>query len=562
MELLAYIVLILALAIPLVIFVPSGLKIFFNLGTSIILSLAGGFFVFNIVQQGQVTYPIYQLPFIGVLKFQADLLSVVFMAIISVSSLLVSIYSVGYIKPERDGSRMNMYVIAYNYLIISMYLVCVVQNLMAFLIVWEIMFFCSFLLVIIEHEKLRTIRSGLIYLVHMHIGVTLLMTAVAILYLRTGESDFSSIIQYCKDHSDLPIFLLFFCGFGFSLAIIPLHTWSPDTYASAPPHISALMSGAMKNLGIYGIIRVLTFIQDSHIEIGIMMILIGSLSAIYAILNAIIQNDMKRALAYSSMENIGIIIIGLGVGFLGIGLQDYSLAYLGLCGSLLHVINHSMFKCLLFLAAGSVQKSINMMNMNLMGGLIKTMPVTSLLFLIASLSICGLPPFNGFISQFLLYGGILEGLNASNVNAEVFLLIALIVLALSGGLSIFNYTKMFGISFLGTSRTERSRIAAEANLWLLIPQFLLVLLILSVDIFPFKYINLLNNVVYMFVPKTHILATRLFDSSQNIALITMVFLILVLTLMVLRYYLVPKSKIAYGPTWEGGNILKSPRNQY
>lgn len=562
MESLAYIILILALAVPFVIFIPSGLKIYFNLGTSLILSLAGAFVIYIVVQQGQVTYPIYQLPFIGILKFQADLLSAVFIAIISVSSLLVSIYSVGYIKPERDGSRMNMYVIAYNYLVISMYMVCMIQNLMAFLIVWEIMSFCSFLLVIIEHEKLRTIRSGLSYLVHMHIGVTLLMAAVALLYLRTGETDFSSIILYCKDHSDFPIFILFFCGFGFKLAIIPMHTWAPDTYTSAPPHISALMSGAMKKLGIYGIIRVLTFIQDSQVEIGIFMIMIGSLSAMYGIINAIIQNDMKRALAYSSIENIGIIVMGLGIGFLGIGMQDYSLAYLGLCGSLLHVINHTMFKSLLFMAAGSVQNSINMMNMNQMGGLVKTMPITSLLFLIASLSICGLPPFNGFISEFLLYGGILEGLNASKVNAEVFLLIALIMLALSGGLSIFNYAKMFGVSFLGTPRTERARLASEANLWLIIPQVIFVLLILSVDLFPLGYINLLNNVVYMFVPKTHTFASRLFDSSQNIAMITMVFLSLVLILVAIRHYLVPKSKITYGPTWGSGYLVKSPKIQY
>ncbi len=552
----------LALAVPLVIFIPSIFKIYFNLGTSLLLSLSGAFVVFNIIQQGKVEYPVYQLPFIGELKFQADLLSAVFIAIISVSCLLVSIYSIGYMKPERDGSRMNMYVIGYNYLIISMYMVCMVQNLMAFLIVWEIMSFCAFLIVIIEHEKLRTIRSGLSYLVHMHIGVTFLMVAVALLYLRTGQTDFSSIISYCNNYSDFSIFLLFFCGFGFKLAVIPMHTWSPDTYASAQPHISALMSGAMKKLGIYGIIRVMTFIQDSQVDIGIFMIIIGSLSVIYGIINAIIQNDMKKALAYSSVENIGIIIMGLGIGFLGIGVQDYSLAYLGLCGSLLHIINHSMFKSLLFMAAGSVQNSINMMNMNQMGGLVKTMPITSLLFLIASLSICGLPPFNGFISEFLLYGGILEGLNASKVNAEVFLLIALIVLALSGGLSIFNYTKMFGISFLGTPRTERARFASEANLWLIVPQVIFVLLILSVDLFPFRYINLLNNVVYMFVPKTHTIASRLFDSSQNIALATMVFLVLVLILVAIRYYLVPKSKKIYGPTWGGGYLVKTPKLQY
>jgi hydrogenase-4 component B len=247
---------------------------------------------------------------------------------------------------------------------------------------------------------------------------------------------------------------------------------------------------------------------------------------------------------------------------LGIGMQDFSLAYLGLCGSLLHTINHTMFKSLLFMSAGSVQSSINMMNMNQMGGLVKTMPITSFIFLIASLSICGLPPFNGFVSEFFLYGGILEGLNATNVIAEVFLLVALIVLALSGGLSLFNYAKMFGISFLGTPRSERARTATETNWWLLVPQLILVLFILSVDLFPFRYISALNNVVYMFVPRTHTFASRLFESSQNIALITMVFLVLVLALMLVRHFAVSKAKIKYGPTWGCGYLVKSPKVQY
>lgn len=562
MQVLYLFVFAIALSLPFVIFLPSKLKGAFNLFISSMLSVAGSILAFIIFTQGKVVFPVYQLPFIGNLIFEADLLSAVFITIISISSLLGAIYSMGYMKPERDGSRMNMYVMSYNYLVISMYLVCMIQNLMAFLIIWEIMSFCSFLLVIIEHEKLRTVRAGLTYLINMHIGVTLLMTAVALIYLRTGETEFSSIANYCKNFADMPLFLLFFAGFGFKLAIVPLHSWAPDTYTVSTPHIAALMSGAMKKLGIYGIIRVLTYIQDSQIEIGIFMIVIGSISAIYGIVNAIMQNEIKKALTYSSIENIGIIIMGLGIGFLGIGMQDYSLAYLGLCGSLLHVINHTMFKSLLFMSAGAVQNSINILNMNQMGGLVKTMPITSFLFLIASLSICGLPPFNGFVSEFFLYGGILEGLNATNVIAEVFLLIALIVLALSGGLSLFNYAKMFGISFLGTPRSERARTAQEANGWLLAPQIILILFILSVDLFPFRYINALNNVVFMFVPRSHIFASRLFASSQNIALITMVFLVLILVLMIIRHYAVPKTMIKHEPTWGCGYTAKSPKVQY
>ena len=562
MQVLYIFVFVIALSLPLVIFLPFRFKGFFNLFITSMLSISGSILAFIIFTQGEVDFPVYQLPFIGNLRFQADLLSAVFITIISISALLGSIYSMGYMKPERDGSRMNMYVMSYNYLVISMYLVCMIQNLMAFIIIWEIMSFCSFLLVIIEHEKLRTVRAGLTYLINMHIGVTLLMTAVALIYLRTGETDFSSIANYCKNYADMPLFLLFFAGFGFKLAIIPLHSWAADTYTVAPPHIAALMSGAMKKLGIYGIIRVLTYIQDSQIEIGIFMIVIGSISAIYGIINAIMQNEIKKALTYSSIENIGIIIMGLGIGFLGIGMQDYSLAYLGLCGSLLHVINHTMFKSLLFMSAGAVQNSINMLNMNQMGGLVKTMPITSFLFLIASLSICGLPPFNGFVSEFFLYGGILEGLNATNVIAEVFLLIALIVLALSGGLSLFNYAKMFGISFLGTARSERARTAQEANIWLLVPQFILIIFILSVDLFPYRYINALNNVVFMFIPKSHLFASKLFESSQNIALISMVFLLLILVLMVIRHYAVPKTMIKQGPTWGCGYTAKSAKVQY
>jgi formate hydrogenlyase subunit 3/multisubunit Na+/H+ antiporter MnhD subunit len=570
MEFIPQIVLWIAFLIPVVIFIPFNYKGYFNLFTTFILSSAGLLFATHIFLKGEVEYPIFDLPFIGDIRVEADLLSGVFIGIISVSAILASIYSMGYIKPERDGSRMNMYVLSYNYLVIAMYLVCVVQNLMAFIIIWEVMSFCSFLLVITEHEKLRTVRSGLSYLIHMHVGVTFLMLAVALVYLKTGQADFASIATYCQasadfpifDHPDFPIFLLFFLGFGFKLSVIPLHTWGPDTYSSAPPQIAALMSGAMKKLGIFGIIRVLTYIQHSHVEIGIFMILIGCASAIYGIVNAIIQNDMKRALTYSSVENVGIIVMGLGIGILGVGVQDYSLAYLGLCGALLHVINHTMFKSLLFMSAGAVQNSINMMNMNQMGGLIKTMPINSFIFLIASLSICGLPLFNGFISEFLIYGGILEGLNAADVTAEVFLLIALICLALSGGLSIFNYAKMFGISFLGSPRTERARTAEEPNFWLIVPQISWVMLIFSVDLFPSRYIKMLDHVIYMFVPRTHVFANRLFTASQNIALITIVFMVLVLALLLIRHYAVPKSKVVYGPTWGCGYLAPTHRLQY
>ncbi len=570
MEFLPRIVLWITFLIPLVIFIPFNFKGYFNLFTTTLLSVAGILFSASIFTNGQVGFPVFDLPFIGDIRVKADLLSGVFIAIISVSALLSSVYAMGYIKPERDGSRMNMYVLSCNYLVISMFLVCVVQNMMAFIIIWEIMSFCSFLLVVTEHEKLRTVRSGLSYLIHMHVGVTFLMMAVALIYLKVGKTDFAAIAPYCLapsdfpifGYSDFPIFLLFFLGFGFKLSVIPLHTWGPDTYSSAPPQIAALMSGAMKKLGIFGIIRVLTYVQHDHTIIGIFMILIGCFSAIYGIVNAIIQNDMKRALTYSSVENVGIIVMGLGIGILGLGMQDYSLAYLGLCGALLHVINHTMFKSLLFMSAGAVQNTINMMNMNQMGGLVKTMPVNAFIFLIASLSICGLPMFNGFISEFLIYGGILEGLNAADVTAEVYLLIALVCLALSGGLSIFNYAKMFGVSFLGTPRTERARMAEEPNLWLIFPQLIWVVLIFSVDLFPSHYIKMLDHVIYMFVPRTHVFANRLFTASQNIALITIVFLLLIVLLLVIRHYAVPKHKIKYGPTWGCGYLAPTHKLQY
>jgi len=548
--------------VPVVVFVPYQLKNYFNLLVTSLFSIAGLFVAVHIFLNGNIMFPVFGLPFIGPIRVEADLLSAVFISIIAISALLGAIYAVGYIKPEREGSRMNMYTMAYNFLIVSMYLVCVIQNLIAFMIIWEIMSFCSFLLVITEHEKLRTIRSGLSYLITMHIGVTFFMIAVALIYLRTGNVEFASIMEYCKSYQDFPIFLLFFAGFGFKLAIIPLHTWAPDTYMAAQPQIAAIMGGTMKKLGIYGIIRVLTHIQDSHMEIGIFMIVIGCASALYGIINAIVQNDMKRALTYSSIENIGLIIMGLGIGILGVGVQDYSLAYLGLCGALLHVVNHTMFKSLLFMSAGAVQNSINMMNMNLMGGLVKTMPINSFLFLIASLSICGLPPFNGFISEFLLYGGIFEGLNATNVVAEVFLLVALICLALSGGLSLFNYAKMFGISFLGTPRTERARTAEEPNLWLIVPQVILVLLILSVDLFPSGYIHQLDHVIYMFVPKTHVFANRIFTAAQSIATVTILFLVFILVIMLVRYWVMKRSGVKYGPTWGCGYLAPTHKLQY
>ena len=345
-----------------------------------------------------------------------------------------------------------------------MLLVVVARNGVLFLMSWELMSLASFFLVTLEDEKESVRRAGWIYLVAMHLGTAFLLAMFLLLGKNAGSLDFERLSTAAAPSG--VFFLLAVIGFGTKAGFIPMHVWLPEAHPAAPSHVSAVMSGVMIKTGIYGLLRMLTLLGPPPAWWGWTLVAIGVVSGILGVLYALSQHDLKRLLAYHSVENIGIIAMGLGVGVLGISYENPTMAALGFTGGLLHVVNHAVFKSLLFLGAGSVLHATGTGELDRLGGLLKRMPVTGATFLIGAAAISGLPPLNGFVSEFLIYLGAVAGLGSQAHIAPAWPLMSVLVvggLALIGGLAAACFTKAFGIVFLGEPRSDEAAHAHEAG---------------------------------------------------------------------------------------------------
>ncbi len=550
--------------VPLVILVPKSIKQVYAFILSIGFAVCTMLLVVAVFENGPLYYEIIRIPVIGYLAIQIDLLSAFFILMVNFTCILAGFYAIGSMRDYKNAISLNMYFIAFNFLHVGMLLVCMFSNLFTFLISWELMSIASFILIVFNYEKKDTLKVGMNYLIQMHIGVVVLLFASLYLYKVTGEFSFEALSIFFAKEPVLPLFLLFFIGFGFKAGIVPLHTWLTPAYEVCPSQVLSVMSGVMMKMALYGILRVMLFVPSNHLEIGIIIVIVGMTSALYGILNAVAQKSLKKMLGFSSIENIGIILMGLGIGFIGIGINNSSMAFLGLIAGLLHIFNHSLFKSLLFLGVGSVQVATKTTNIEYLGALIKRMPLSSVLFLVGVLAICGLPPLNGFISEFLLFQGILKGLNATNVSIEVLLLITMSCLALLGGLSIYAFAKAFGLSFLGVARSEKASLANEVNWFMLIPQFIIVAILVSISIFSSFYYNFFSLLVSMYLDiYDHQITMTSVIALENDTFITLVFIFMIVGLYILRSFKVKQNKASYGASsWGCGYLAGSPKMQY
>ena len=403
------------------------------------------------------------------LSFYVDGISAFFMLIIGLVATSVSIYSLGYSRSYSGKHSIRAMGSLLNLFVLSMVLVTATNNVFSFLLFWELMSLTSFLLVVYEHEKEANLRSGITYLVMTHIGTALITAAFLVLYFQTGSLSFDSfraaagsLAPFTKDL----VFVLALVGFGTKAGLVPMHIWLPKAHPSAPSNVSALMSGVMLKVGIYGLVRVtLDFVVPSSpgdAWLGLLMVAAGSSSALVGVLYASVEHDIKRALAYHSVENIGIIVLGLGLSvvFMSYGLG--TLAALALLASMYHSLNHAVFKGLLFMGAGSVLMGTGTADMNQMGGLAKKMPWTSLFFLVGSVAIAGLPPLNGFVSEWLTLQALLSSFQVPNAGLQLSIGFASIAFALTLGLASATFVKIFGISFLSRPRSKAAEEATEA----------------------------------------------------------------------------------------------------
>ena len=290
-----------------------------------------------------------------------DALSIWFLWVINIVFLCGSLYGIGYLKQyagKVNDLRLHWFMMPVFHF--SMIAVCWVSNWFYFLVFWEIMSLSSFILILFEREKERTLNAALNYFIQMHISVLFLMTAVYFLWSRTGSLDFSAIRIFSSTQgpaATLWLFLLFFTGFAIKAGFVPFHSWLPHAHPAAPAHVSGIMSGVIIKMGIYGILRVLINTGNNLVLIGWIILVISIISAVYGIMQAIIQHNLKRFLAYSSIENIGIIGLGIGTGTLGLGLTQPMLAFLGFGGALLHVLNHGILKAMLFFSSGNIYQA-------------------------------------------------------------------------------------------------------------------------------------------------------------------------------------------------------------
>jgi hydrogenase-4 component B len=507
---------------------------------------------------------------IGEIPLRIDALSSYFILIINFTMLTGSWYGIYYMSKYKDQkNNLSLHFVSFIVLHVSMILVCSIQNSIAFLIVWELMAISSFILVIFETDNAKTLNAGINYLIQSHIGVAFLTIAFILISSNTNSYDFNSIGNFSSALTksyNTGLFLLFFVGFGIKAGFVPFHTWLPIAHPSAPAHISGIMSGVMIKLGIYGILRVLLLIKGDFLTIGLILLFISIISGLYGVILAIIQHNLKKLLAYHSIENIGIIGIGISIGLIGIGLKNDTLAFLGFLGGLLHIFNHSLFKSLLFFSAGTVYQKTHRLNIDQLGGLIKKLPHTAFLFLIGALAICGLPPFNGFISEFLIYMGLFGSISTLNFNLSIVILTAILSLVLIGGLAIICFTKAFGIVFLGTERQPYETKPVEAGLGMLLPKYLIALLILMIGIFPQMFIRLLFKPLSQFIPNIDLkyageIYNNIFSLSQ-IGLIGLLFIFITIFIYNLKKTITRNRKNSLSPTWGCGYVAPNPKMQY
>lgn len=426
--------------------------------------------------------------------FMPDRLSLWFLIIVTFIFLVGAWYGRGYLQHyDQRQSQNRLHWLSFVITYIGMVILMCTSNLIIFLLGWEMMAIGSFFAVIFENEKPLVLKSGINYFIQSHIAVLLITAAFCRVYAITDRLDFEAVQTYLSQASNTEVYifmLVLVAGFGFKAGLIPFHSWLPHAHPAAPSHVSGVMSGVIVKAGIYGIVRFASLMSGGQTRLGVTILVLGVMSGLYGIVNAAVHRDFKRMLAYCTIENIGIISMGIGVGLIGIGTQSAVLAVLGFTGALLHTLNHALFKALLFFGAGNVYVATHTRNMEELGGLIKMMPHTALIFLIGSIAIGGLPPLSGFVSEFVIYGSFLNGFQVDGLAIPVLMVLSGAILAVIGGISMLTFTKSFGVVFLGTQRMQHHSLVHEVNKQMLYPAYALLVPIIVISLFPTLFFDI------------------------------------------------------------------------
>lgn len=396
------------------------------------------------------------------LGLAVDALSGAFLVPVLLVAAAGAVYGLRYFPQAGHGARAARLQLWWGLAVAGMVVLLAASNAIAFLVGWEVMALSNFFLVLTDDEKEDVQRAAFLYLVSTHVGTLALFATFGLLRHAAGSFDFAAM-------AGLPgggplaagIFAAALVGFGMKAGLMPLHYWLPPAHAAAPSHVSAIMSGIVVKIGVYGILRVTGFFDAPPVAWGLWLLGAGAVSAVLGVAFALAQHDLKRLLAYHTVENVGIIALGAGLALLGRARGEPALVVLGIAGAALHVLNHALFKSLLFLGAGAVHHATGTREIDDLGGLARAMPRTALLFLVGAAAISGLPPLNGFVSEWFVYLGFLDAMGRPGGDLLAFAALGVPVLALVGGLASACFAKVVGVVFLGAPRSGHAAHAHE-----------------------------------------------------------------------------------------------------
>lgn len=501
----------------------------------------------------------------GSFHVELDALAAFFILTILSVSFLCCIYGLAYMRAFAGQKRLGGAWCFLNILIASMILVVLARNAILFLSAWEVMAVASFFLVAFEDEERHVRSAAWTYLVATHLGTAALLLMFAILGAQVGSLDFEQFggLGSGATHA---VFVLALIGFGSKAGFAPFYVWLPEAHPAAPSHVSAIMSGLMIKTGIYGLIRILLVLGAPPMAWSWALIVIGLVSGVGGVLFALAQHDLKRLLAYSSVENIGIIALGLALGLAGWTAGMPVVSVLGFAGGILHVLNHSLFKSLLFLGAGAVQHAMHTRDMNRLAGLLRQMPRTGLSFLVGAAAISGLPPLNGFVSEFLIFMSALSGITSGRAALVAPSICVIAGLALISGLATACFTKAFGCVFLGAPRATTTHMAHDPHGLMQLPMFLLAAACVVIGFGAPWIVSMLAASMAVIRPGISADVPALLETA-SIPLLTMVgvfvlFVALAALIALARSMVLRGRIVSAGPTWDCGYAVPTARMQY
>jgi formate hydrogenlyase subunit 3/multisubunit Na+/H+ antiporter MnhD subunit len=511
------------------------------------------------------------LPF----HFRLDALSSFFLLLLGGTATGVSLFSAGYFRAHHAVPA-GLIALEYHVFLASMAVVVLANDAYSFMVAWETMALSSYFLVTTEHHEAAIRRAGFIYLLIAHVGAVAILLCFGVLAGQGGYT-FESMRNASLGPGWATVaFLLAFLGFGAKAGVVPLHVWLPEAHPAAPSPVSALLSGVMLKTAIYGLVRVTYDLVGSiQWQWGLLVLMVATMTTLFGVLFALMQHDLKRLLAYHSVENIGIILIGLGLSMIYIGTGQPLLGVLGLVAALYHTLNHALFKGLLFLGAGAVLHRTGIRDLGRMGGLIRGMPQTAFFFLIGALAISALPPLNGFVSEWLTFQSALLSPALSNGVLRSIIPAAAAALALAGALTAMCFVKVFGVTFLGAPRSPEAAASAavrsECSLWERTGMALLALLCVVLGLLPVWMVGRMDGISRLLVGET--LGERMLAASwlwlapvapERASYSPLVFMLVIAAVVLLTFWAVRAlyhGRLRRTPPWDCGYPEQDARMQ-